>query len=49
MSHEIGVAWKIKVKRSGKTGYPDIEIEVVGITPRDTKAWFDELEKKYLK
>jgi hypothetical protein len=43
MSHEIGVAWKIKVKDG------DVEIEVIGMQPDKVKQWFDELEKKYLK
>jgi hypothetical protein len=42
MSHEVGVAWKIKVKDG------DVEIEVIGLTPEIVKKWFDELEKKYL-
>lgn len=48
MSREVGVAWKIKVKKVFANKAVK-EIEVVGMNPRDTKAWFDELEKKYLK
>lgn len=43
MSQEIGVAWKIKVRRA------ELEIEVVGKYPDQTKEWFDELAKKHLK
>lgn len=41
MSHEVCVAWKIKLKKG------IIEIEVVGMNPEIVKKWFDELEKKY--
>ena len=44
MSHEVEVGWKIKVKRAAG----QVEIEVVGMNAEKTKAWFDELEKKYL-
>lgn len=40
--NEVSVNYKIKVKRN------DVEIEVIGVIPQTTKAWFDELEKKYL-
>lgn len=45
MSHEIGVKWKIRIKKAemGK-----IEIEVVGMDLDTTKKWFDELQKKYI-
>jgi len=43
MSHEVGVAWKIKVKAGNN------EIEVVGMNPNAVKKWFDELEKTYFK
>ena len=46
MSHEVGVAWKIKVKRV--VGKVEREVEVVGMNYERVKAWFDELEKKFL-
>ena len=46
MSHEVGVAWKIKVRR-GRV--PNVEIEVVGMNPDTTKALFEELAKKYMR
>ncbi len=42
MSEKASVNYKIKVKRG------EVEIEVIGLIPQTTKAWFDELEKKYL-
>lgn len=43
MSHEIGIAWKIKVK------HDDTEVEVIGMNPARVEKTFKELEEKYLK
>ena len=41
MSKEIAIAWKIRVGRG------DSEVEVVGMTPRETKELFDQVTKEY--
>jgi len=43
MSEETSIKWKMRVKKG------DVEVEVVGMTPLETKKYFDILAEEYLK